>query len=99
MNTIHNSELEKHSECAVNTETTKFAWWPTRVTSGKLVWLRQYIYHRSLYDESTGRPPLRNLYFEWSETPQEKTWRLLKDSVVHNRNVWNEYNLIHQDKE
>jgi hypothetical protein len=62
-------------------ENTKFAWLPTKVTSGKLVWLSQYIQHRSLYDASTGRPPLNSLYFEWTETPQEKFWRLLKDGT------------------
>ena len=60
-------------------ESERFAWLPVRVTSGKLVWLTKYIQHRILYDASTGRPPLHNLYFEWTETPQEKTWRLLKE--------------------
>jgi len=78
-------------------ENIKFAWWPTRVTSGKRVWLKAYIQHRSLYDESTGRPPLNSLYFEWTETPSEKTWRILKESVIHNRNVWNEPKLTEED--
>ena len=78
-------------------ESIKFAWWPTRVTSGKRVWLKSYIQHRSLYDESTGRPPLNSLHFEWTETHQEKTWRLIKESVVHNRNVWNDPKLIKED--
>jgi hypothetical protein len=51
-----------------------------------------------LYDESTGRPPLNSLYFEWTETLQEKTWRVLKDSVVQNRNVWNDPLLTKEDK-
>jgi len=79
-------------------ENTKFAWWPTTVTSGKIIWLRTYILHYNLYDESTGRPPLNSLYFTWTETPQEKTWRLLKDSVVYNRNVWNTTELTKEDK-
>ena len=79
-------------------ENTKFAWLPIRVTSGKLVWLSNYIHHQSLYDASTGRPPLNSLYFEWTETLQEKTWRLLKGNVVHNRNVWNDHSLTKQDK-
>ena len=78
-------------------ENIKFAWWPVTVTSGKRIWLKKYIQHRNLYDESTGRPPLHNLHFEWTETEQEKTWRLLKESVVQNRNVWNDPILTHQD--
>lgn len=78
-------------------ESKLFAWWPVKVTSGKLIWLKYYFRHKSLYDASTGRPPLNSLYFEWTETPQEKTWRLLKDSVVHNRNVWNTTELTKQD--
>jgi hypothetical protein len=79
-------------------ENIKFAWWPMRVTSGKRIWLDYYIEHRSLYDESTGRPPMENLYFTWTETKQEKTWRLLKESVVYNRNVWNDPALTKKDK-
>jgi hypothetical protein len=78
-------------------ETRQFAWFPTKVTSGKRVWLKYYFRHKTLYDESTGRPPIHSLHFEWTETPQEKTWRLLKQSVVQNRNVWNESLLTHQD--
>jgi hypothetical protein len=80
-------------------EKHKFAWWPIRVTSGKRIWLTSYIYHYSLYDESTGRPPLNSLYFEWTETPQEKMWRLLKGNVVQNRNIWNDVKLTKQDKQ
>jgi hypothetical protein len=79
-------------------ESKKFAWWPVKVTSGETVWLKQYILHRSLYDESTGRPPLTSLYFEWTETLQEKFWRSLTDGVVHNRNIWNTPELTKQDK-
>ena len=78
-------------------ESIKFAWWPTRMTSGKRIWLTSYIKHSSLYDESTGRPPLNSLHFEWTETPQEKTWRILKDSVRYNRNIWNDPALTKQD--
>lgn len=74
-----------------------FAWWPKRVTSGKLIWLSTYYLHQNLYDSSTGRPPLGSLYFTWTETDKEKTWRLLKDSVIHNRNVWNDPILTKQD--
>ncbi len=62
-------------------ENKRFAWWPTRVTSGKTVWLNTYYQYKSLYDESTGRPPLNSLYFIWTETPKEKTWRLLKENT------------------
>jgi hypothetical protein len=79
-------------------ENIKFAWWPVYVTSGKRIWLKPYIQHRNLYDESTGRPPLTSQYFEWTETVQEKTWRLLKESMIHNRNVWNNYNYTKEDK-
>lgn len=79
-------------------ENIKFAWLPYKVTSGQLIWLKQYILHRSLYDESTGRPPLNSLYFEWTETVQEQTFRVLKESVVHNRNIWNTTELTKQDK-
>jgi len=79
-------------------ENIKFAWWPTTVTSGKRIWLKYYFLHKTLYDETTGRPPLNNLYFTWTETAEEKTWRLLKETTIHNRNVWNEYNYTKEDK-
>ena len=79
-------------------ENIKFAWRPTRVTSGKVIWLKQYIEHVSLYDRNTGRAPIMTFDFRWTETLQERTWRLLKDSVVHNRNVWNTTELTKQDK-
>ena len=78
-------------------ETKRFAFWPRRVTSGKLIWFAHYYLHQALYDETTGRPPINSFYFEWTETAKEKTWRLLKESVVHNRNIWNESVLTHQD--
>jgi hypothetical protein len=59
-------------------ESIKFAWWPVTVTSGDRIWLKTYILHRSLYDESTGRPPLNSLYFEWTETLEEQVLRILK---------------------
>ena len=68
----------------------KFAWLPTRMTSGKLIWLQSYYLNRTLYDESTGRPPLNSFYFEFTETPKEQTWRLLTEQRIdNNRNVWN----------
>lgn len=79
-------------------EVEKFAWWPTQVTSGKKIWLRNYIEHQNLYDSSTGRPPIGSLYFTWTETPQEQTLRLLKESAVQNRNVWNDPQLTKQDR-
>jgi hypothetical protein len=79
-------------------ESKQFAWFPVRVTSKKLIWLKYYFQHQELYDTSTGRAPLNSLYFKWTETAQEKTWRLLKESAVHNRNVWNEPSLTQQDK-
>lgn len=61
-------------------ESKRFAWWPLKVTSGKRIWLRFYYHHAHLYDAITGRPPLNRLHFIWTETPEEKTWRLLKES-------------------
>jgi hypothetical protein len=78
-------------------ESKRFAWKPTKVTSGRWIWLKFYYQHKSLFDETTGRPPLNSLHFMWTETEQEKTWRLLKESVIYNRNVWNEHLLTHED--
>jgi hypothetical protein len=79
-------------------QSKKFAWRPIRVTSGRWVWLSNYYYHRSLYDETTGRPPINSFYFEWSETASERTWRVLKEATIHNRNVWNDVKLTKEDK-
>jgi hypothetical protein len=74
-----------------------FAWWPVKVTSGRRIWLNTYYHHKSLYDHITGRPPLNSLYFEWTETASERTWRLLKESAIQNRNVWNDPQLTKED--
>ena len=79
-------------------ENEKFAWLPMRVTSGKLIWLQRYIEHISLYDRNTGRSPIMTFDFRWTETEKERTWRLLKERVVQNRNVWNDPNLTNKDK-
>ena len=76
-----------------------FAWLPKKMTSGKVVWLSKYYEHIELYDQSTGRPPLKSFDFRWTETAKERTWRLLKESVVQNRNVWNDFNLTKQDRQ
>lgn len=78
-------------------ESKIFALFPKQVTSGKWVWLSFYYQHRSLYDSSTGRPPLSNLYYEWSETTKEHKWRLMKERIIQNRNVWNDYSLTERD--
>ena len=78
-------------------ESKRFAWLPTKVTSGQWIWLKEYYEHKSLYDEATGRPPLNSLHFLWTETAKERTWRVLKESVVHNRNVWNDPRLTKED--
>ena len=75
----------------------RFAWLPTRMSSGRRVWLGYYWLYRSPYDDSTGRPPLFDQYFTFSETDQERTWRLLKESVIYNRNVWNDPALTQKD--
>ena len=79
-------------------ERKKFAWWPKQVTSGKWIWLTTYYEHRSLYDETTGRPPLNSLYFVWTETAGEQVWRVLKQTAIHNRNVWNDVKLTQEDQ-
>lgn len=79
-------------------ESKRFAWLPTTMTSGRRVWLNTFYEHKSLYDECTGKPPLGSLYFIWTETAAEKTWRLLKECTVQNRNVWNDPPLTKQDK-
>ena len=61
-------------------ENKYFAWIPMRVTSGKQIWLSTYYQHKLLYDATTGRPPLNGMYFSWTETASERTWRLLKDN-------------------
>ncbi len=79
-------------------ESKKFAWKPTRVTSGCWTWLSMYYQHKSLYDTTTGRPPLNSLHFTWTETASERTWRILKETTIHNRNVWNDVKLTKEDQ-
>ena len=79
-------------------EHKKFAWYPIKVTSGKTVWLAHYYLHKELFDRRTGRAPVTSLHFVWTETASERTWRVLKESVVHNRNVWNDPQLIKEDQ-
>lgn len=79
-------------------ETKKFAWFPVTVTSGKKIWMSTYYQHQSLYDRTTGRPPLYSLRFTWTETAGERTWRILKETAVQNRNVWNDPLLTKRDQ-
>ena len=79
-------------------ESERFAWRPIKVTSGRWIWLKKYYCHKSRYDETTGRPPLNSLHFTWTETASERTWRVLKESAIQNRNVWNDPQLIKEDK-
>lgn len=78
-------------------ESKIFALLPTKVTSGKRVWLAYYYEHKELFDRHTGRAPVTSLHFTWTETASERTWRLLKDSIVQNRNVWNDPILTKED--
>lgn len=78
-------------------ESKLFAWWPVRVTSGRWTWLTEYYQHKSLYDKSTGRPPLNSLHFVWTETASERTWRVLRETAIQNRNVWNDVKLTQED--
>jgi hypothetical protein len=80
-------------------ESKVFAILPTRVTSGKLVWLSYYYKHKELFDRRTGRAPVTSLHFTWTETLRERSWRLLKEQIIHNRNVWNETELTKQDNQ
>ncbi len=75
----------------------RFAWLPKKVTSGKWVWLSKYYEHIELYDRRTGRAPLMTFDFRWTETGAERTWRILKETAVQNRNVWNDYNYTKED--
>lgn len=79
-------------------EIERFAWLPKRMTSGKLIWFSKYIEHKELFDRHTGRAPVTTLHFTWTETAKERTWRLLKESVKYNRNVWNDPQLTKEDK-
>lgn len=79
-------------------ENEKFALFPKRVTSGKWVWLSKYYEHIELYDRNTGRAPIMTFDFRWTETEKERMWRVLKENIVHNRNVWNEPNLTKEDR-
>lgn len=78
-------------------ESKRFAWFPTTVTSGERIWLSTYYLHQNLYDASTGRPPIGSLYFTWTETAPERMMRLLKGTVIQNRNVWNDPLLTKED--
>lgn len=61
-------------------EYRRFAWLPKRVTSEKLIWFSIYYEHVELYDRNTGRAPIMSFEFRWTETPQERTFRLLKEN-------------------
>ena len=79
-------------------ESKHFSWLPVRVTSGKRIWLKTYYQHKSLYDETTGRPPINSFHFTWTETASERTWRVLKEKTIQNRNVWNDIKLTKEDQ-
>jgi hypothetical protein len=51
------------------------AWWPTRVSSGKLVWLKKYVIRRTWYD-AMGRPAIKGLY--WTRTYTQEEYFLKK---------------------
>ena len=59
-------------------EHKKFAWLPTRVTSGEQVWLRYYYEHLIDYDPSTSKPPIHGGRFVWTELEEERIMRLLR---------------------
>ncbi len=79
-------------------ENKLFAWLPKTVTSGKVTWFKYYYEHVELFDRRTGRAPVMSFDFRWTETASERTWRVLKESVIQNRNVWNDPQLIKEDK-
>ena len=74
-------------------ENKRFAWLPTRMTSGRTIWLSGYTEHREMFDQNTNRAPVDGFYFVWTETAKERTWRLLKETAQQNRDVWNELEL------
>lgn len=74
-------------------EHKRFAWLPTKMTSGRIIWLSSYTEHREMFDRRTNRAPIDGFYFKWTETEKERTWRLLKEAAQQNRNVWNEIEL------
>jgi hypothetical protein len=41
---------------------TKYAWFPTRSTSGKFIWLTEYHIRLTYYDHN-GKPPLKGQHF------------------------------------
>ncbi len=79
-------------------ENKKFAWFPTKVTSGEWTWFKFYYQHRMLYDPSTGRPPINSLEYKWTETGAERNWRLFCERIVQNRNVWNDPGMTKKDR-
>jgi hypothetical protein len=79
-------------------EIKKFAWLPARMTSGQVVWLACYFEYREMYDRQTNRAPVDGFYFRWTESAKERTWRLLKETAIQNRNVWNDPELTKEDK-
>jgi hypothetical protein len=55
-----------------------FAWLPKKVTSGKLVWLDTYYENIQYYDlSSSGKPPINEYCFVYTETKYEMIIRLL----------------------
>lgn len=48
----------------------KYAWWPKRSNSGKLIWLREY-YVRLTYYDHNGKPPIKGPCWMYVYTKHE----------------------------
>jgi hypothetical protein len=48
----------------------KFAWWPIRSNSGKLIWLNKYTIRYTYYDQN-GKPPMKSSYWKFVYTKNE----------------------------
>ena len=55
----------------------KFAWWPTRSGSHKLMWLTPYYVQHTYYDD-LGKPPIKGRSWEYIYTRNEHLIEQLK---------------------
>ena len=55
----------------------KFAWWPIRSNSGKLIWLENYHIRLTFYDQN-GKPPITGSAWTYVYTKHEFLLAMLK---------------------
>ena len=55
----------------------KFAWWPVRSGTGKLIWLKNYVVRFTHYDHN-GKPPVKGPYWTYVYTSNEYLVKELK---------------------